>query len=121
MIRIAAVLALGGVAACAGGGEERTAARESRDSDGRSLGNRDCGRRGGDSARAVCTGLNEIERISGFPADLYAYQRRGDTICVETTPNMDEHATVDGGGVVEIVQGRLVTAFLVDSGGCRKF
>jgi hypothetical protein len=83
------------------------------------LAGRDCRRAEGDSAQAACTALNEIERRSGYRSIVSAFQRRGDTICVETLPQVQN--MVDGGGAVEIVRGRLATAVLVDSGGCRKF
>jgi hypothetical protein len=111
---VAATLLLG---ACGGGARNESADAAVRDDT--PITGRDCRRAEGDSAQAVCTALNEIERMSNRKAQVSAYQRRGDTTCVETSPKVQEGT--DGGGVVEIVRGRLATAEMVDSGGCRKF
>jgi len=84
------------------------------------LDGRDCRLAQGDSARAVCIAVNEVERRDrGYKSRMSAYQQRGDTICVETGPA--EPTMLDGGGAVEIVQGRVSSVVLGDSVGCRKF
>jgi hypothetical protein len=84
------------------------------------LAGRDCRVAQGDSARAVCIAVNEVERRDGsFKSRMAAYQQRGDTICVETGPQ--DSGILDGGGAVEVVQGRVSSVVLGDSVGCRKF
>jgi hypothetical protein len=83
------------------------------------LAGRDCRVAQGDSAQAVCSAMNEVERRDHFKSRVSAYQQRGDTICVEAGPA--DPGTLDGGGAVEIVQGRVSSVVLGDSVGCRKF
>jgi hypothetical protein len=84
------------------------------------LAGRDCQRAQGDSAQAVCIAVNEVERRDvGLKSKVFQYQRRGDTICVETGPA--DPTTLDGSGAVEIVRGRVSSVVQGDSVGCRKF
>ncbi|MFL5539619.1 MAG: hypothetical protein ACJ8J0_11540 [Longimicrobiaceae bacterium] len=82
-------------------------------------GGSDCRVAQGDSAQAVCIAVNEVERRDHFRSRMSAYQQRGDTTCVETGPA--DSRTLDGGGAVEVVQGRVSSVVLGDSVGCRKF
>jgi len=116
--RIRVVLAAAALLAACGRGSDGAGGADGVKDDA-PLAGRDCRRAEGDSAQAVCRALNEVERKSGVRARVSAYQRRGDTTCVETGPTVQ--AGTDGGGVVEIVRGNVATAMLVDSGGCRKF
>jgi hypothetical protein len=84
------------------------------------IASRDCRRREGDSAQAVCKALNEVER-GGIPAKVFALVRHGDTICVHTGPDYrgDGPVGVDGEAVVEVVGNRVVSTAFSDSIGCR--
>ena len=108
--RFAVTLAVTLLAACGGNREEAADVP---------LAGRDCRVAQGDSAQAVCSAVNEVERRDHLKSRVSAYQQRGDTICVETGPA--DPGTLDGGGAVEIVQGRVSSVVLGDSVGCRKF
>lgn len=116
MIRRAALFALLGLAACHRPAREPAATGDVVGGDRAPLAARDCGHTQGDSARVVCLALNEVERIGGSRAALTRFLVLGDTTCVETGP--DNLNTVDGGGAVQIVRGRVVWAEVQDSTGC---
>jgi hypothetical protein len=83
------------------------------------LASRDCTRTQGDSARAVCLAENEIERIGNVPAEAYAVERRGDTLCVHTWPDHKRYpVTLDGEGAVEVVAGKVIATLTGDSVPC---
>ena len=84
------------------------------------LAGRDCRRAQGDSAQAVCVALNEVERRDGTPAKPLHVMRRRQGWCVHTIPDADRMAVavLDGEGVVEVSQGRVLSAFGGDSIGC---
>lgn len=107
---LAATLAAALLAACNSGGGKEAAPSDVRD----------CRLAQGDSAHAVCIAVNEVDRRDrSFKSKMSGYQRRGDTICIETGPA--EPTMLDGGGAVEIVRGRVSSVVLGDSVGCRKF
>jgi hypothetical protein len=97
------------LAACGAGRAEEAAPADSRD----------CRLARGDSAQAVCIAVNEVERHLRLKSRVVGYQRRGDTICVETGP--DDPRTLDGGGAAEIVRGSLSSVVVGDSMGCPNF
>jgi len=118
----AAALLLAITTACGGGGRKDAAVAEVRkdvptaERADAPLAARDCSRAAGDSAQAVCLALNEIERIGSARAAVTRYLVLGDTTCVETGP--DNRYTLDGGGAVQLVGGRVVWAEVSDSTGC---
>jgi hypothetical protein len=112
MTLIAATVLLG---ACGGG--QRDDGETASVKEDAPLAGRNCGRAEGDSAQAVCTALNEAERIGGFRSRIGHFVRYGDTICVATGPA--DPRMVDGSGAIEIVGGRVVHAEVTDSTGCR--
>lgn len=128
MIRVTAVLALACVAACGRPARESDTASippaaatdaASTSRMGAGLATRDCSRARGDSAQAVCLGLNEIERITSMYAEAHGIERRGDTICVHTGPDRQHHPMMlDGGGAVEVVRGKVIASLTGDSVPC---
>lgn len=117
-MRAAALLVLVCAAACAGGDRKDAPGAEAAAPAAAAgpLASRDCSRAQGDSAQAVCLALNEVERIDSSRAAVTRYLVRGDTTCVETGP--DNTSTLDGGGAVQLVGGRVVWAEVSDSTGC---
>src|SRR5687767_11148518 len=80
---------------------------------------RECWREQGDSAVAVCAALNTHERVKHTRAKVDYFVRRGDTLCVITSP-ADGIPRIDGQTAVEIVDGslgRIVTDSVSCGGG----
>ncbi|HKP74131.1 MAG TPA: hypothetical protein VJT67_01250 [Longimicrobiaceae bacterium] len=117
-----AVLLLPFVAACDGGDRKNAPPDAPKNAPAATASNpgpvasRDCSGAQGDSAHLVCLALNEVERIDSSRAVVTRYLVVGDTTCVETGP--DNPSTIDGGGAVQLVGGRVVWAEVSDSTGC---
>jgi hypothetical protein len=83
------------------------------------LASRDCGAAGGDSARAVCLALNEVERIDTYRVAAYGIERYGDTICVRMGPDRERYpAMLDGESAVAVLHGTVVATIRSDSVPC---
>jgi|GEM_PF-4731145 len=112
MIRPAALIACTTVFAACGGGDRPPRADAPPAS-------RDCGRAQGDSARAVCLALNEVERTDTMRVEAYGIERYGDTICVRMGPDRDRYpAMLDGESAVSVLHGRVVGTLTGDSVPC---
>jgi hypothetical protein len=112
MIRPATVIAGAVAVAACGGGDRAARAVPPRAS-------RDCGRARGDSARAVCLALNEVERIDTFRAEAFRLERYGDTICVQLARDSKRYPRMlDGGTAMAVLRGRVVATMTGDSVPC---
>ena len=97
MMRAAALIACTAMLSACGGGDQAPRAETP-------LASRDCGAAGGDSARAVCLALNEVERIDRFRVAAYGIERYGDTICVRMGPDRERYpAMLDGESAVAVL------------------